>query len=90
MYLVASKKAFSFQCFAGDVQQPQVIVAALQHHPHGFSRQMCGLKHDMDRERTWASHIPSKLKKLLHFWDYSLGKEQVCSSTLKLQKRTRV
>lgn len=88
MYLVASKKAFSFQSFAGGVQQTQVVVAPLQHHPHGFSRQVCGLKQDMDREMTCASHIPSTVKNVLHFWGYSQGKEQVCLSASKLPKRT--
>lgn len=59
MYLVAPKKAFSFQCFAGDVQKTQVIVAPFQHDPHGFSGQVRGLKQDMDRKITCALHIPS-------------------------------
>lgn len=88
MYLVASKKAFSFQCFAGHVQQSQVIVAPLQHHPHGFSGQVCGLKQDMVREITRASHTLSTLKKVLHFWNYSQGNEQVCLPTSKLPKKT--
>lgn len=88
MYLVASEEAFSFQCFAGHVQQTQVVVAPLQHHPHGVSGQVRGLKQDMDREVTCASHTPSALKNVLRFWDYSQGKEQVCLSASKLPKRT--
>lgn len=88
MYLVASKKAFSFQRFAGHVQQAQVIVAPLQHHPHGFSRQVCGLTQDRDREITCASHIPSNTETRVSFLGLYTGKGAGLFINFEIAKRT--
>ena len=42
--LVAPEEPLSFQCLVWNIQEPEVIIAALQDHTHGFSRQPCSLR----------------------------------------------
>lgn len=43
-YLVTPEESFRFQGLVWNIQQPEVIIAALKDHTHGLCRQPCRLE----------------------------------------------